>query len=81
MNFFLCCTSVASKKKKQKERKKEVFHIRKRKKTHISNYQLEGTLVLDIPLAAVYICADHNYLLSLVLDRPGLHLEHMLDQQ
>jgi hypothetical protein len=37
--------------------------------------------VLDNPLAAVYICADHNYLMFLVLDHPGLHLEHMLDQQ
>jgi hypothetical protein len=37
--------------------------------------------VLDPPLAAVYISAKHNYLLSLVLDHPGLHLEHVLDQQ
>jgi hypothetical protein len=37
--------------------------------------------VLDTPLVAVYICVDHTYLLFLVLDHPGLHLEHMLDQQ
>jgi hypothetical protein len=76
----LCCTSVGSKKKNKKKEKGSMSY-KKKKKTHISNYQLEGTLVLDIPLAAVYICADRNYLLCLVLDRPGLHLEHMLDQQ
>jgi hypothetical protein len=37
--------------------------------------------VLDTPLAAVYICVDHNYLLFLVLDHPGLHLRQVLDQQ
>jgi hypothetical protein len=37
--------------------------------------------VLDTLLAAVYICADHSYLLFLVLDHLGLHLEHVLDQQ
>jgi hypothetical protein len=37
--------------------------------------------VLDPPLAAVYISANHNYLLFLVLDHLGLHLEHVLDYQ
>jgi hypothetical protein len=55
----LCWTSVGGKK-----RRKEVFHIRKRRKmANILTYQLEGTLVLDTPLAAIYIGADHNYLL------------------
>jgi hypothetical protein len=44
-------------------------------------YQLERTLVLDPLLVAVYISPIHNYLLFLVLDHPGLHLEHVLDQQ
>jgi hypothetical protein len=46
----------------------------------ISTYQLVGTLVLDTQLATVYICVDHTYLLFLVLDHLGLHLEHILDQ-
>jgi hypothetical protein len=49
--------------------------------TNILTYQLEGTLVMDPPLTAVYICADHSYLLFLVLDHLGLHLEHVLNQQ
>jgi hypothetical protein len=49
--------------------------------TNILTYQLEVTLVLDTLIAAVYICADHTYLMFLVLDHPGLHLEHVLDQQ
>jgi hypothetical protein len=61
--------------KKEKREKKEVFDLRKRRKgTNILTYQLEGTLVLDTPLAVVYICANHNYLLFLVLDHPGTTL-------
>jgi hypothetical protein len=78
----LSCNSVGSKKKKGENKRKEVFDIRKRrKKTNISTYQLEGTLVLDLLLATVYICANHNYLLFLVPDHLGLHLEHVLDQK
>jgi hypothetical protein len=68
--------------KRKNEKRKQVFDIRKRKNgTKHSTYQFEGTLVLDTPLAAVYICVDHNYLLFLVLDHRGLHLGHVLDQQ
>jgi hypothetical protein len=61
----VCCTSVGRKKERKKEKRKEVYDIRKRRKgTDISTYQLEGTLVLDTPLAAVYICVDHTHVVS-----------------
>jgi hypothetical protein len=73
---------VVRRKNKKQNKRNEVFHRRKRKKmTNISTHQLEGILVLDTPLADVYICADHSYMMFLVLDHLGLHLEHMLDQQ
>jgi hypothetical protein len=54
----VCCSSVGRKKGKKR---KEVFDIRKRRKgTNISTHQLDGTLVLDTPLAAVYIYVDHT---------------------
>jgi hypothetical protein len=61
----VCCTSVGRKKERKKEKRKEVFDIRKRRKgTNISTYQLEGTLVLDTPFAAVYICVDLTHVVS-----------------
>jgi hypothetical protein len=61
----VCCTSVGRKKERKKEKRKEVFDIRKRRKgIDISTYQLEGTLVLDTPLAVVYICVDHTHVVS-----------------
>jgi hypothetical protein len=49
---------------RREKKRKEVFHTRKRRKrTNILTYQLEETLALDTPLAVVYICAAHNYLL------------------
>jgi hypothetical protein len=57
--------------RRKKEKKREVFHRKMKKKDKY----------FDLPIRGYTICADHSYLLFLVLDHPGLHLEHMLDQQ
>jgi hypothetical protein len=45
----------------RKEKKKYFISEKRRKRTNILTYQLEGTLVLDTLLVTVYICANHNY--------------------